>query len=351
MFDPESGPREEEVPPQEEIKDGILRESLGRRVQGVMNESRLPSEGYESTVGVYGGKMVFDEEGRMVWDRTGMVSRIDKAGDAVLRSYDEHVVKEPGKLLKRHPKIAIEKFFHPGTKRYRGNNAEVVANIERLGLSEYYGPHKNGIEIKNPEIYTRGVVLQDVYRADLIKAEQLGQIDRSQALQEAAKYIRKIHDEHGGVGEILVSDIIFQENQDGKLGKPVLNLPDIVWNEKKSTGEIDKKATDLLDFLSSIFGEERRRSQDPVETDRAIDTVLANYGDRDVVAMVESYIKRGRLTLQGDRESSSLPETATKKGRSIFSQHNKARLGSKTEFEGEMKEKIKQACKRFLLQK
>jgi hypothetical protein len=355
MFNPESGSREpeEEVPQQEVLgqeapKEGLLRRMVGEKVQGIVNESCLPNEEFESTVGVYGGKVKM-EDGKMVWDRRGIVSKIDKAGDAVLRSYDEHIVKEPGKLLKMHPKIAAKKFFHPGTKRYRGSNEEVHENIERLGLSEYYGLHENGIEIKKPEIYTKGLALQDVYRADVIESDKLKATDRFQALAEAAKYVRGIHDNHGGIGELLVSDIIFQENQDGKLGKPVLNMPDIVWNKnkEKTTGLKDKKATDMLDFLASVFGEESRRSQNAEDVDMALDTVVQNYGDKDIISMVESFIKRGRLTLQGDAELLNLPNTASKKARGIFSQHNKARVASKKATDSLMKEKIMQACQRF----
>lgn len=352
MFNPENGSREpEEIPQQGEIKetnDGIIREAVGKRVQGVMNESRLPNEEYESTVGVYGGKMNFDDEGKMVWDRRGIISKIDKAGDAVLRTYDEHVVKEPGKLLRKHPKIAVKKFFAPGTKRYRGGNEEVEENIERLGLSDYYGPHENGIEIKKPEVYKQGLALQDVYRSDIIESDKLKATDRFQALAEASKYIKEVHDKHGGIGELLVSDIIFQEDIDGKLGKPVLNLPDIVFNKEKNTSEKDKKTTDMLDFLASVFGEEYRRSQKLEDVDKALDTIVENYGDKDIIALVESFVKRGRLTLQGDTEVLNLPNTVAKKTRGIFSQHNKARVASKKETDGLMKEKIKQACKRFL---
>ncbi|MGA2417863.1 MAG: hypothetical protein ABSF55_01305 [Candidatus Staskawiczbacteria bacterium] len=351
MFDPERGSREpeEEIPQQEAKKEGIMREAVGKRVQGIMNESRLPNEEYESTVGVYGGKMNFDDEGKMVWDRRGIISKIDKAGDAVLRTFDEHVVKEPGKLLRKHPKIAAKKFFAPGTKRYRGSNQEVAENIDRLGLSEYYGPHQNGIEIKKPEVYTHGLPLQDVYRSDIIESDKLKATDRFQALAEASKYIRDMHNNHGGIGEVLVSDIIFQEDEDGKLGKPVLNMPDIVFNKKKATSEKDKKTTDMLDFLCSVYGEELRRSQNLNDVDKALDTIVENYGDRDIISLVESFIKRGRLTLQGDAEVLNLPKTASRKARGAFGQHNKARLGSKTGFEGEMKERIKQACERFLV--
>jgi hypothetical protein len=166
MFNPEMGPQgpEEKIPQQEleEIekpKEGWVRRLVGERVQGIVNESRLPGEDYESTVGVYGGKMKIEEDGKMILDRRGIVSKVDKTGDAILRSYDDHVVREPGKLLKRHPEVAREKLFHPGTKRYRGSNEEIIENVERLGVSDYYGIHEHGIEIKKPEIYTHGVIL------------------------------------------------------------------------------------------------------------------------------------------------------------------------------------------------
>lgn len=54
------------------------------KISKTVNESRLPTEGYESTVGVFGGKMKVEEDGRMVWNNKGVVSRIDKWGDAIL---------------------------------------------------------------------------------------------------------------------------------------------------------------------------------------------------------------------------------------------------------------------------
>ena len=354
MGNPEMGSQEPEeiIPQQQEPQTEAVRESLLRRtiestIQKTVNESALPNEEYKSTVGVYGGKMKM-EDGKLVWDRRGIVSKIDKAGDAVLRTYDEHLVKKLGKMLKRHPKKFLRHVFTPGTKRYRGSNEEIEENIERLGLSEFYGPHENGIEIKKPEVYTQGMALQDVYRSDIVGSEKLEQADRFQALAEAAKYIRGIHDNHGGIGELLVSDIIFQEDIDGKLGKPVLNLPDIVWNKKKKTGEVDKKTTDMLDFLCSVYGEEFRRSQNSEDINKALDVVMENYGDENIISLVKSFIKRGRLTLQGDKESLNLPNSITKKARGIFAQHNKARVGSKTSFEGTMKEGIMAACERFL---
>lgn len=348
MFNPEMGHRDEPVENLQENneKEGLLRRTLERTVQKTVNESSLPNEDFKSTVGVYGGKMKI-EEGKMVWNRRGIVSKIDKAGDAILRTYDEHVVKEPWKLLKKHPRWFL-KFLAPGTKRYRGSNKEVQENIERLGLIEFYGPHENGIEIKKPEVYTKGVALQDVYRADIIGSEKIESLDRFEALAQAGKYVKKIHDEHGGIGEVLVSDIIFQKNEKGKLSEPVLNMPDIVFNKEKITSDKDKKTTDLLDFLGSIFGEEYRRSQNLEDAQKALGVVLDNYGDENIIALVKSFVKRGRLTLQGDGEVVKLPNSVTKKARGLFSQHNKARLGSKKSFEGTMKQKIIDACDHFL---
>ncbi len=240
-------PRPEEP---EKAREGLVG-GIREKVRKVVNESGLSNEDYESTVGVYGGKMK-TEDGKMVWDRTGMVSGLDAWGDRKLRTADDHVVREPKKLLKKHPKIALGKFFAPGAKRYRGSNEEIIGHIEDLGLSEYYGPHEKGIEIKKPEIYKHGLALQDIYRSDLIKSKsgELEKTDRFQALAEAGKYIREIHSrEHGGIGELLVSDIIFQECKDGKLGRPVLNLPDIVWNKKKNTSEVDKKNNRFVRFF------------------------------------------------------------------------------------------------------
>jgi hypothetical protein len=330
----------------EEPRESFLRKAIEKTIQRTVNESRLPSEGYESTVGVYGGK-IKTEDGKMVLDRRGIVSKIDKAGDAVLRTFDEHVVKDPWKLLKMHPKWAL-KFLAPGPKRYRGSNEEVLENVERLGLSDLYGSHKNGIEIKNPEVFKKGVHLQDIYRADAIGSEKLEGIDRFQALGEAAKYARKMHDEHGAVGELNVFHFMFQRVENGQVKDPTLYIPDIVWNKEKSTSEVDKKTTDMLDFVSSAFVEEFRRSKSMEDAEKALDTILDNYGDSGIISMIESFVKRGRLTLQGDKEILNLPNTITKKARGIFAQHNKARIGSKTDFEGTMKGKIIESCERFL---
>ena len=311
------------------------------KINKTVNESKLPTEGYESTVGVYGGKMKMEDDGKMVWNNKGIVSKIDKWGDAILRTYDEHTVKDLGELIKHYPKLFF-KFLAPGTKRYRGDNKEIFENIKRLGLDDVYGIHENGIEIKEQDVYRQGLPLQDLYREDIVNSDKVSGFDRFQALAESGKYLKEIHDEHGGIGEVLPSDIIFKEHKDGKVSEPVLNIPDIVFNEEKNISEKEKKATDVLDFIMSVGVEEYRRSNNNLDNVRkAMKTVLENYNDKDVISLVKSYIKRGRLTLSGDRESKiiDLPkDTFTTKNRGIFTKHNEARIVNNKELETNLKD-------------
>ncbi|MBU1164041.1 hypothetical protein KKA15_00590 [Patescibacteria group bacterium] len=314
-------------------------EGMKEKVQSTVNESRLPNVNYESTVGIYGGKLKMQDE-KMIYDTTGVVSKGDQKGDAVLRTYDEHLLEEPWKLLKKHPKWFL-KFLAPGTKRYRGNQEEKLQNIKRLGLQDYYGEHVNGIEIKQQELYTQGIALQDIYRSDQIDSDRLNEIDRFQALATATQHVSQTHKEHGGIGELLTSDIIFSSKDGEQVSEPVLNLPDIVYNPKKQTAEIDKKATEVLEFMFNIGVEELRRSNNWMEVRKALETIVDNYEDNKIIDMVKSYAARGRLVLQGDTEMLRLSDTVTKKARPALAQHNKARLGTTTETEAQLRQFIK----------
>lgn len=312
--------------------------NIREKVNKVMNESRLPNDRYQSTVGVYGGRMRRTEDNRLIYDMGGLVSKIDQAGDIFLRNYDEHVIKEPWKLLRRHPEMFF-KFFMPGPKRYRGRPAEIMENVRDLGLEEYYVQHEKGIEVLQPEIFEQGIALQDIYRSDLIGDEQLAQIDRFEALQKAGEYLAAVH-QRAGVGEVLVSDIIFLPKGEDKLDKAVLNIPDIVYNQEKQVGEKEKRATDLLDLLVSVGMEEARRSanedgeSNEAETEHALQSLLKEYNDYDVLVLTESFIKRGRLMLAGDKKNEELdyPEGSfTKDNSYLFSQHNVARMGNRNQ--------------------
>jgi hypothetical protein len=317
------------------------------KINGTVNESRIPTEDYESTVGVYGGKMEMEADGKMVWNNRGIVSKIDKWGDAILRTYDEHVVKDLGELLKRHPKLFFQ-FLAPGTKRYRGSKEEIFENIQRLGLEDTYGLHENGIEIKDQDLYKKGLPLQDIYRSDLINSDKVTGFDRFQALAESGKYLRKIHDEHGGVGETNIGDIIFKKYENGQVSEPVLNIPDIVFNKEKNISEREKKATDILDFIISIGAEEFRSSGGDVSSVKeAMKKVLENYNDKSVISLVKAYIKKGRLTLSGDKKAEvvDLPEdTFTTKNRELFTKHNDVRIVNDKSLDVSLKDIASEVC-------
>lgn len=340
--------------------DSVVKK-VGESVQSQVNESTLPTEkelGYKSTVGTYGGKLAYTKEGRLIFDMSGVISRIDRAGDAVLRTYDEHTVKDPIKLLRKHPRLFF-KFLAPGTKRYRGTPVEIEDRIKALGLDDVYSTYSEnekvkGIEIKEKSIYEEGRPLQDIYRSDLIESDELKAIDRFEALGQASKYIRNIHDNHGAVGEVLPSDIIFRETEEEKVDNPVLNIPDIIYNAEKNTSEIDKKTTDLLDFVASIAIEELRRSNvgegEELSWDnvsRAIKTILDAYGDDRLTGILKSFVKRGRLTLQGDEKSVGLSD-ASKSMRPITSMHNKARLDFDKKTTSKLREVIIDGCDKYL---
>lgn len=76
--------------------------------------------------------------------------------------------REPLALLKRGHYRNFFRLLLPGPKRCRGTVGEILENVYRLGLSDYYGLHRIGIEFKRREIFERGIVLQDIWRADII---------------------------------------------------------------------------------------------------------------------------------------------------------------------------------------
>jgi len=258
------------------------------------------------------------------------------------------------------------RFIMAGTKRYRGSPEEISTHINELGLNEYYGLHEDGIEIKKPELFTDGLALQDIYRADEIKSEKLNNIDRFQALALASQYVRQVHETGNGAGELLSSDIIFEhKNEDGTVENPVLNIPDIVYNKNlkqkvegyKQDDEAtsrDQKATDMLDFMFQIGVEELRRSEDWSEVERALKIIIENYDDKNVIEWIRSFSKKGRLTLVGDKEITSEAkrgDAIAQKTDNILSQHNKARINTQTDIEGKLRQMIIATCDDYLDQK
>lgn len=352
---------EKELSPEEVVQEiskdneGVInqiRKFINSRVQ----ESKLPTKeglGYESTIGIYGGKLVKDEEGKVIYDTRGLWSKIDKWGDRLLRSFDENQTKRPGAMFLRHPGAFLKLLpFLVDSKRYRGTPAQTIANAKRLGLDNYYNPHPWGMEIKDPELYSHAIGLQDIFRQDEIGHPILADIDRFEALGAATDYVRKLHKTAGGIGEANVYAFLFTQKEGAKVEKPIITISSLteIYNPEKHISELEQKATDLLDLFASAATEEYRRSKDWNNIRKTFRIILDHYQDKKVIATVMSYVKRGRLTLAGDVAGLDFETSRTFKAtRQILAAHNTQRLSVKNpEITPQIRREIIEACQDYL---
>lgn len=346
----EPGPNVERKPASE--REGIV-DMIRRLVNSRVEESKLPTQaglGYESTIGVYGGKLVTNSEGKMVYDTGGLWSKLDQLGDRLLRTFDEHHVKEPLRLAWEHPARFVKFLpFLADSKRYRGTPEQTMDNVRRLGLDDLYGEDPNGIEIKQPDAFRNAIGLQDVFNQDLINSPVLDEIDRFEATGQAVDYMRQLHDRtDGGIAEGNVYSFLFLENDAGQLSNPTIMIPTETFNPDKRISPIEQKTTDLLDFLVSVGMHEWRRSQDWDSIEHVWDITLQHYGDDKVIKMVASYIKRGRLTLPGDTSALQYKHDALHvAARPIFAAHNAQRLGADNSITADMRVRLAEKCESF----
>lgn len=328
--------------------------SIRQFINSKVEESKFPTKeglGYESSMGIYGGKLVKDGEGRLVYDTRGFWSKIDQWGDRVLRAFDEHHARNPGKMFMRRPIEFLKLLpFIVDSKRYRGTPAQTVENISRLGLDEYYGIHPWGIEVKKPEVFSSSIGLQDIFRQDQINHPALENIDRFEAVGKAAVYMRTLHERAGGIAEGNACNFIFTETDGTNVDNPILMIPTEIYNPEKNISDIEQHATDLLDLLASVSVEEYRRSKDWNNVRKALQTALERYNDGDVTKMVASYVRRGRLTLLGDTEGLEFDNsTMYKASRHVFAAHNTQRLSVKNpEVSVQVRNEIINSCESFV---
>lgn len=335
-------------------RQGIIN-LIRRLVNSRVEESKLPTKdalGYESSMGVYGGKLVSDDEGKMVYDVRGLWSKLDQLGDRLLRTFDEHHMKQPLRMAWNHPAKFIKFLpFLADSKRYRGTPEQTMANVKRMGLGDLYGAHPWGIEIKEPEVFRQSIGLQDIYHQDEIQSPVLDTFDRFEATGLAVDYMRQLHDAtDAGIAEGNVYSFLFTEHDaDGHLGKPAIMIPTEVFNPDKNISKIEQKTTDLLDFLASVGMEEWRRTQDWTLIERAWTIALDHYRDADVIHMVASYIKRGRLTLPGDEAALSFDHDVVYSAmRPVAAAHNTQRLGVNADIATELRTRLTKHCEDFI---
>jgi hypothetical protein len=283
-----------------------------KTVNSVMAEQKLNPEGRGSKVSIYGGKLVTESDGSVVYNMRGLVSTIDRIGDKILRAADDHTIKEPLKMAMRKPKAFAKRVFSSG-KRFRTFDPQKMNDhFAKLGLSEYYEGHPDGIKIKNNDVLKKGYNLQDIYQMP-----ELG-IERVPAAGQAANYLRNLHDRaDSGIGDTVVMDYTFMKKEGKEVSEPVLFLPNVIYDSEKKTAPVDQKATDLLEFLVSVGSEEYKASNDWDNVRKTLDTAVTNYHrDQDdnnlhnTLAIARSFIRRGRINMPGSHKS-KIGETTT----------------------------------------
>ena len=317
-------------------------------------EGKFPTKetlGYESTKGIYGGKLVHDEQGKLVYDVRGLWDRIDQLGDRFLRAYDEHHARDPVSIFLHKPKAFIKLLpFVVDAKRYRGTPEQVMPQIQKFGLDHMYGLHPWGMEIKQPEVFTRSIGLQDIFRSDLIDHPTLTGIDRFEALATTAQYMAELHKKDVCIAEGVVNSFLFAKHEDGKVSEPYLMLPTEIFNPEKNISIIEQKTTDILDlFVTTVYEELRRSGGSWESVDRVLDTILSAYGDRDTIAMAVSYIKRGRVTLPNDLAGLGFETTAMYRAvRPVAALHNTQRLMVDPDYTVLVRQHMQSRCEEFL---
>lgn len=326
-----------------------------RGLDNIVGKNRLQPEGRNSTVKFYGGE-IKQEDGKTIFDMRGLVSNFDRIGDVVVRAGDDHVIKNPVKMLIRHPKAALKAIMSTG-KRFRVFDKEKFdGHYKKFGLDDYYAGHKNGIEIKKPEILTKGYNLQDVY-----KMPELG-IDRFAAAGEAAKYLRQLHDKaNAGLGDVVVSDFIFEKKEGNKVSEPVMFIPNVIYDSEKKTSVIDQKATDLMELITSAGIEEYKQSHNWDEAKRVVKMILENYHTEaddklepgegkqhlSVTAVVRSFVKRGRLNLTGEKPKAGTSKIGSRV-KTVASWHNAAHMQVPAEHSVGLREVLTETLEEFL---
>src|SRR5690348_4832899 len=90
--------------------------------------------GYTSIANPYGYTLKQLADGTIIFDPKGIKNRSDRFLDKFIRSVDEHVLRDPKALFRRHRGMVMDQ-VKSGPKRSRGPTEAVLANADRLGLS------------------------------------------------------------------------------------------------------------------------------------------------------------------------------------------------------------------------
>jgi hypothetical protein len=235
-------------------------------------------------------------------------TKIDIAGDNILRRLDYHPPRNAGKLLLRRPVSFVRSLLTEPTAR-RGSVDEVYAEVQRLGLDDVYSPHfgsntngekkeMTGLKL-DKTLVENSPTLWDImvaHRGD-IDAQELRQVDRFDAYGKAARYKHALDSEHGYGGIDGPWGVFFRSVDDTTADEPISNVPDIIPNKSKVPPR-EYHATTLAMFLVNVVVEElKMKDGDP---QRAVRDILNSYDDPEVTTTMTRFMYNGRLTMPGD---------------------------------------------------
>lgn len=283
------------------MSKGLIDRS-GSLMRKLVSESRKPSLGFVSEVECFGGKWKLNEHGTLYFDMSGAISRLDRFGDRILRRWDDNVPRLTGNMFD---------ILRGNLLRYRGNPREIYENVMRLNLTRHYAHYQDGIVVLNPECFTTAVSLLDIFRLDCFAG-----VDREKAVQRAAKFLALTHQKNGPVGEVLPSDVLFEQVVQGmEVDYPFWGIPDIVPAEGANFDRL--KALDLLDFVFSVGFEEYRKSGSSVNAQTIALKALEAYSNWTVIYVAHCMLELSRYTLR--RADDGVVDR-------LMWQHNRARL-------------------------
>lgn len=249
----------------------------------------------------------------VVWDskhlslKRRMKTNFDIWGDTVLRRMDYHVPHQPLRIaqrvqllqaLRQHPLQALQMLLAEPLYQ-RGSASEAWVRILLQGLAECYSAYQEGGETKgillnDPRLFSERATLWDV-----VVSGQLATVDRVEAYQHVAAYIRQLQEKDSHVMNVNPWDMLMEIKDDTAIN-PLLSIPDISANRQKLT-ERAAKGYALLSFLFNIVQIEMEKvaGEDVEQISETLQSVLTTYGDAEVIEVARSFNRRMRFSLPG----------------------------------------------------
>ncbi len=194
-------------------------------------------------------------------------------------------------------------------------------------------------------IEDKGILLMSAIEGmDLAKLKKKWSPDK--IINKLAKALRDFHAAN-------TEDCPFGDSGSGKvLVHGDACLPNFIFKGDKFSGYIDLGDVRIdvsdVDLSASVGSEEWRVSDDWGNIQKLLESILESYEQSDVVALVESFVKRGRLTLPGEEEIDERLSQLAQVLKKAFAWHNTQRVKVGAKMTGQLRQAILDACKNRL---